>query len=70
MSLLFILVSNGFAWWDTEQLLRQVKDAIQIFEVACYEVDALFFSPFPSPFPFPFLLHLHLQGPFATPSST
>jgi len=34
--------SNGDAWWDTEQLLRQVKDAIQIFEVAHVGKEALF----------------------------
>jgi len=29
--------SNGDAWWDTEQLLRQVKDAIQISKSPMWE---------------------------------
>ncbi|KAJ3978884.1 hypothetical protein F5890DRAFT_1559520 [Lentinula detonsa] len=34
--------SNGDAWWDTEQLLTQVKDAISIFEEMHPECQALF----------------------------
>jgi len=34
--------TNGDAWWDTEQLLGQVKDAIRIFEAAHVGKEALF----------------------------
>lgn len=34
--------SNGDAWWDCEQLLTQMKDAIEIFEAAHPNKQALF----------------------------
>jgi hypothetical protein len=34
--------SNGDAWWDTEQLLKQVKSAIGIFETAHPNCTSLF----------------------------
>jgi len=34
--------ANGDAWWNTEQLLKQVKRAIQIFETAHPDCIALF----------------------------
>jgi hypothetical protein len=34
--------SNGDAWWDHEQLLAQVQDAIKIFEAAHPDCQALF----------------------------
>lgn len=34
--------SNGDAWWDCEQLLTQMKDAIEIFEAAHPDKQALF----------------------------
>jgi hypothetical protein len=34
--------SNGDAWWDTEQLLVQVKHAIEVFEKAHLNCIALF----------------------------
>jgi hypothetical protein len=34
--------SNGDAWWDTEQLLKQVKSAIGIFETAHPNCTLLF----------------------------
>jgi hypothetical protein len=36
------LGSNGDAWWDTEQLLKQVKSAIGIFETAYPNCTSLF----------------------------
>jgi hypothetical protein len=34
--------SNGDAWWDTAQLMTQMKDAIDIFETANPDCQALF----------------------------
>jgi len=34
--------SNGDPWWDTDQLLDQVKSAIHIFEAAHPDCQALF----------------------------
>ena len=34
--------ANGDAWWNTEQLLKQIKRAIQIFEAAHPDCVALF----------------------------
>jgi len=34
--------SKGNAWWDTEQLLAQVKHAIEVFEKAHLNCIALF----------------------------
>jgi hypothetical protein len=36
------LGSNGDPWWNTEQLLAQVKEAIKIFKIAHPESQALF----------------------------
>ena len=34
--------SNGDPWWDTDQLLVQVKSALEIFEAAHPDCQALF----------------------------
>jgi hypothetical protein len=34
--------SNGDPWWDTKQLLAQIKTAIQIFDKAHPDCQALF----------------------------
>ena len=34
--------SNGDAWWDTEQLLAQVKHAVEVFEKVHLNCVALF----------------------------
>ena len=36
------LGSNGDPWWDTKQLLAQIKSAIQIFDKAHPDCQALF----------------------------
>ena len=34
--------SNGDAWWDNEQLMAQIRSAIEIFEAAHPDCQALF----------------------------